>query len=154
MLVDHLRAQVEWRPYVGRQHGVGGIGLLNLVHKAPSLFGLRGLLLVDVLFHFIFTGKAEIADFDESLAIDEYVGWFQISMDDVLIVNMPNAMQQLREDVKVLLPINPLLHLCSPLQEVLQCVARTEFHLDHDMDGHKIISVLCPIGNGRLSQRH
>ena len=76
-----------------------------------------------MLFHFILTGKAEIADFDESLAIDENVGWFEITMNDVLIVHMSDAMQQLREDVEVFLPVNTLLHLSSPLQKVLQCVA-------------------------------
>ena len=111
LLVDHLRAQVEWCAHIGRQHGVGRVSLLDLVHKATPLFGLRDLFLVEMLLHFIFTGKTEIAYFDESLAIDENVGWFEITMNNVLIVHMPDAMQQLRKDVEVLLPVDTTLEV-------------------------------------------
>ena len=48
-----------------------------------------------MLLNFILSRKSKIADFDDTLTIDENVGWLQITMNYIFVVYMLDPMQQL-----------------------------------------------------------
>lgn len=97
---------------------------------------LRGSLLFPLAV--ILDRQTEISNLNYILGIDEDVERFEISVDDVLTVDIFNALNNLRKVMEVELPVN----LTSQLKDSLQGLGRAQFHLDHDVKSEVILLIL------------
>lgn len=97
-LCELLRTEVEWGAYLCWEKTVFLVQIKDLLDR------LRGSLLFPLAV--ILDRQTEISNLNYILGIDEDVERFEISVDDVLTVDIFNALNNLRKVMEVELPVN------------------------------------------------
>jgi len=79
--------------------------------------------------------QSKVSNFDVPLLVQEDVGWLQIPVDDVGVVDADHSLNDLGEDLEVGVPAD-----FRPLPQIaLQCRARAELSLDHEIEGDELL---------------